>query len=194
MPFRNGKELKLLLEKYEIGYGEYIVSDVVYENQTQGCYCDFMKEEIDKKFGKTFIDSLLSVSDSLYVQNNINGTFDYGICDTRPNYPTDTVSALDEYSEVFQRDFDSKVKYPVGYIKSPGQNTPAFADVRLYVDKSGNASVTSFWFLFDVKQNHRYERYFEREIKRVMRKSGWTPATILKQKVNSDMVMRLGLD
>lgn len=171
-----------------------MVSDVVYEDQTEGCYCDFMKEEIDKKFGKTFIDSLLRVSDSLYVENNISGTFDYTICDTRPNYPKDTVSASDEYSEVFQRDFDTKVKYPVGYIKSPGHNTPAFADVRLYVDKLGNATITSCWFYFDIKKNHRYEKYFENKIQNVMRKTGWTPAIIRKQKVNSDMVMRLGLD
>jgi len=153
-----------------------------------------MKEQIDKKFGKAFIDSLLNLSDSLYVQNNINDTFYYATCDTRPNYPSDTDTNPDEYSEVFQSDFDKSIKYPVGYIKRPNYDSSAFVDVHLYVDKEGQAVITGCWFIFDIKKNHKYENYFEREIAKAMKKKGWTPATIRNQKVNSDMVMRLGFD
>lgn len=193
-PLRSGTEMDSLLKTFGIDYKEEITSDVILEGQTQGCYCDFMKERIDNKFGKTFIDSLLNVLDSLYVQNNINDTFYYAHCDTRPNYPTDTDTHPDEYSEIFQSDFEKSLKYPVGYIKRPNYDSSAFVDVHLYVDKSGNAVITDYWFLFDMKTNHKYEKYFEKEIEKVMRKKGWTPATIRNQKVNSDMVMRLGFD
>ena len=75
-----------LLNKVGIWYREEITSDLIFEDQTQGCYCDFVKEQIDAKFGKTFIDSLLNVSDSLYVLSNLNDTCYYASCDTRPNY------------------------------------------------------------------------------------------------------------
>src|SRR5690606_31339506 len=193
-PLRSGNEMDSLLNNFGIGYKEEMTSDVIFEGQTQGCYCDFMKEQIDNKFGKTFIDSLLNVSDSLYVQNNINDTFYYANCDTRPNYPTDTDMHPDEFSEIFQKDFEKSIKYPAGYIKRPNYDSSAFVDVHLYVDKSGNAVITGYWFLFDMKTNHKYEKHFEREIQKIMRNKGWTPATIRNQKVNSDMVMRLGFD
>lgn len=193
-PLRSGDEMDSLLKTFGIDYKEEITSDVIFEGQTQGCYCDFMKEQIDNKFGKTFIDSLLNVSDSLYVRNKINDTFYYANCDTRPNYPSDTDTHPDEYSEIFQSDFEKSFKYPVGYIKRPNYDSSAFVDVHLYVDKSGNAVITDYWFLFDMKTNHKYEKYFEKEIEKAMRKKGWTPATIRNQKVNSDMVMRLGFD
>lgn len=193
-PLRSSDEMDSLLKTFGIDYKEEITSDVIFEGQTQGCYCDFMKEQIDNKFGKTFIDSLLNVSDSLYVQNNINDTFYYANCDTRPNYPSDTDTNPDEYSEIFQSDFDKSIKYPRGYIKRPNYDSSAFVDVHLYVDKSGKAVVTDYWFLFDMKTNHKYEKNFEKAIEKAMRKTGWTPATIRNQKVNSDMVMRLGFD
>lgn len=191
---RNSKEMDSLLKRFGIGYKEEITSDVIFGDQTQGCYCDFMKEQVDNKFGKSFIDSLLNVSDSLYVQNNINDTFYYANCDTRPNYPNDNDTNPDEYSEVFQSDFDRSIKYPAGYIKRPNYDSSAFVDVHLYVDKAGHAVITGYWFVFDIKANHQYENYFEKEVEKIMKKTGWTPATIRNQKLNSDMVMRLSFD
>ena len=85
-PLRSAHERDSLLNKVGIWYREEITSDLIFEDQTQGCYCDFVKEQIDAKFGKTFIDSLLNVSDSLYVLSNLNDTCYYASCDTRPNY------------------------------------------------------------------------------------------------------------
>lgn len=191
---RNSHEMDSLLNIYGLNYTEEMTSDVVYPDQTQGCYCNYMNEAIEFKYGKKFIDSLLNLSDSLYVQNNLNDTFYYAICNTRPNYPGDTDTHQDEYSEVFQNDFDKSIKYPKGYIKRPNYDSSAFVNVDLYVDKRGRATITGYWFLFDMKTNHRYEKYFESEVEKAMKKTGWTPATARNQKVNSNMVMRLGFD
>ena len=185
-PLRCSNELDSLLGNFGIAYKEEITSDVIFADQTQSCYCDFMKEQLDIKFTKSFFDSLLQVSDSLFVQNNLNDTFYYANCDTRPNYPNDSDTHLDEYSEVFQKELEKYIKYPVGYIKRS-----AFADVHLYVDTVGKAAITWCWFSFERQDNQKYEKYFEKEIERAMKKTAWTPATIRNQKVNSDMVMRV---
>jgi hypothetical protein len=70
---RNSHEMDSLLNILGLGYIEQMTSDVVYPDQTQGCYCDYMNETIETKYGKTFNDSILNLSDSLYVQNNLNG-------------------------------------------------------------------------------------------------------------------------
>lgn len=53
-----------LLKASGLEYTEEMISDVVYPDQTQGCYCDYMNETIEIKYGKKFIDSLLNLSDS----------------------------------------------------------------------------------------------------------------------------------
>jgi len=191
---RNSHEMDSLLNISGLGYTEQMSSDVVYPDQTQGCYCDYMNEVIEIKYGKKFIDSLLNLSDSLYVQNNIADTFYYGNCDTEPNYPGDTATHHDEFSRIFQQDLEKILKYPTGYIKIFNPDSSAFVNVDLYVDKEGNAAITGYWFLFDMKQNHKFEEYFKKIINKAMKKSGWTAATIRNQKVNSDMVMRLYFD
>ncbi len=188
---RSFHEMDSLLNVFGLEYIEEMTSDVIYSGQTQGCYCDYMNETIGVKYGTKFIDSLLNLSDSLYVLNNIAGIFYYENCDTQPNYPTDTDTHHDEYSEIFQKDLDTVLKYPTGYIKRPNYDSSAFVDINLYVDKEGNATITGYWFLFGMKSNHRFENYLKRVINMTMKKSGWTAATIRNQKVNSDMVMRL---
>jgi hypothetical protein len=191
---RSSHEMGLLLDSLELGYTEQMTSDVVYPDQTQGCYCDYMNERIQTKYGVTFIDSLLNLSDSLYVLNNMADTFYYGNCDTNPNYPGDMDTHHDEFSRIFQQDLERTLEYPTGYIKISNPDSSAFVNVDLYVDKEGNASITGYWFLFDMKVNHKYEDYFKNIISKAMKKTGWTPATIRNQKVNSDMVMRLYFD
>jgi hypothetical protein len=191
---RSSHELDSLLNLSGLQYTEEMTSDVVYPDQTQGCYCDYMNETIEAKYGKAFIDSLLNLSDSLYVQNNLTDTFYYANCDTRPNYPGDTDTYQDEFSRVFQEDLEKVLKYPTGYVKRANDDSSAFVNVGLYVDKAGNASITGYWFLFDMKSNHKFEKYFKEVISKAMKKNGWTAATIRNQKVNSDMVMRLGFD
>jgi hypothetical protein len=109
-------------------------------------------------------------------------------------YPGDSDTHPDEFSESFQKDMEKGIKYPSGYIKRPNYDSSAFVNVDLYVDKSGTATITGYWFLFDMKSNHRYEEYFKGEIEKIIRRAGWSPATIRNRKVNSDMVFRLYFD
>lgn len=189
---RSEKELIEILKESKIDFRNQSSSCVVYENQTEHCYCELMQEKINEKYGEKFIDSLLNIAEEKYLNKHINDTMYYAKCDRRPNYPNDKDDSEDEYSEILQKEIDKTLVYPKGYIKRPNYNVSAFVNISFYVDKNGNAKITYFWFLFDIKSNHKFEKYFESELNKIIKTKDWIPAQIRKQNVNSDMVMRYG--
>lgn len=198
-PLRSRVELESLLAESGIEFKEEMTSDVVVEGQTQWCYCGFMEEQIATKFGKGFIDSLIDVSDDWFVKNAIsNGdTVYYGECDVRPRYPGDDVYPDDD-SDSLQADVERALRYPRGYTKLPdfdstasgaGQPT-SFVDLGFFVDTLGRASLTRYWSRFAAEDNHHFDDYFEQEITKAVRRTGWSPALIHGRKVNADMNYR----
>lgn len=190
---RSEKELTLALKQNNIEFRGVIVSDVEYENQTH-CYCEFMEEKIQEKYGKRFIDSILVLSDKLYLKNSINDTLYYADCDKYPNYPNENSEYQDEeYSEVLQNELEKKITYSKGYIKKKKHDDSAFVDIHFYVNKKGEAKILSFWFRFYVETNQKYKRDLEAEIKKYIKTENWTPAQIRGENVNSDMNLRFHL-
>jgi len=187
---RSEKELIEVLKENNIDFRNQGSSCIVYENQTEHCYCELMEEKINQKYGEKFVDSLLNIADEKYLNKHINDTMYYAKCDRRPNYPNDKDDSDDEFSEVMQNQIDDAIMYPIGYIKRPNQDVSAFVNISFYVDKFGNAKITYFWFLFDIKSNHKFEKYFESELIKIIKTKEWKPAQMRKQNVNSDMVMR----
>lgn len=190
---RSQKEMTQLLKKYNIDFTNKGSSCIVYEDQSEYCYCEFMESKIKKRFGEKFIDSLLVEADELYLKNNIDSTFYYANCDSRPMYPGDKDSSPDEQSDVLQKEIDAVLTYPVGYVKRPNYDVSAFTNVSFDVDKQGNAKITSFGFIFDNKANEKFIPYLEKEITSIIKKNEWQPATIRGIKVKSDMVLRIYL-
>jgi hypothetical protein len=187
---RSEKELIEVLKENNIDFRNQGSSCVVYENQTEHCYCELMEEKINQKYGEKFVDSLLNIADEKYLNKHINDTMYYAKCDRRPNYPNDKDDSDDEYSEVMQHEIDNVLIYPKGYIKRPNYDVSAFVNISFYVDKNGNAKITYFGFIFDNKSNPKFEKYFETELSKIIKTTEWKPAQIRKQNVNSDMVMR----
>lgn len=186
---RSRKEMAALLKRYKIDFLSVGSSCVVYENQTEHCYCKVMEAEIEEKFGNKFSDSLLNIADIKYVKDNIDSTFYYGECDVTPGYPGDSTDSSGEYSDVLQKELAKMIEYPEGYVKRKNDNA-AFTDITFEVRKNGEATVKSFYFVFDIKSNHKFEKYFEAQILKYVRTTAWNPATIRGYKVNSDMVFR----
>lgn len=186
------KELIEVLKENNIDFRNEGSSCIVYENQTEHCYCKLMEEKINQKYGKKFVDSLLNIADKKYLNKHINDTMYYAKCDIRPNYPNDKDNSEDEYSEVMQNEIDNAMIYPKGYIERPNYDVAAFVNISFYVDKYGNAKITYFDFLFDIKSNHKFEKYFKNELIKIIKTKDWKPAQMRKQNVNSDMVIRYG--
>ena len=149
-----------------------------------------MDEKINQKYGKKFIDSLLNVADEKYLNKHINDTMYYAECDRRPNYPKDKDDSKDEYSELMQKEIDNAIIYPKGYVKRPNYDVSAFVNISFYVDKDGNSKITYFGFYFDIKSNLKFEKYFESELKKIIKTKEWKPAQMRKRNVNSNMVLR----
>ena len=191
---RSERELKELLKKNNIDFRNQGSSCIVYENQTEHCYCKLMEENINQKYGKKFVDSLVNDADEKYLNNHINDTMYYAKCDKRPNYPNDKDESKDEYSEVMQKEIDDAIKYPKSYIKRPNYDVSSFVDISFFVDKNGNAKITYFSYHFDIKTNHKLEKYFESELKKIIKTKEWKPAQIRNRNVNSDMVLRYGFE
>jgi len=189
---RSEEELTSILKQINIEFRNVASSDIDYENQTH-CYCEFMKEKITEKYGEKIIDSILVLSEKLYLKNSINDTLYYADCDKRPNYPNDNSEYQGEFSEVLQNELEKKITYPKGYIKKPNRNFSAFVDIYFYVNKKGEAKIQSFWFNFDIKTNNKFKNYLESEIKKYIKTENWTPAQIIGENVNSDMNLRFYL-
>jgi|APLak6261690433_1056193.scaffolds.fasta_scaffold15299_1 hypothetical protein len=191
---RYEKELIEILKENNLGFRNEGSSCIVYKDQTENCYCELMDEKINQKYGKKFVDSLLNMADEKYLNKHINDTMYYAECDRRPNYPNDKDDSKDEYSELMQKEIDDAIIYPKGYIKRPNYDASSFVNVYFYVDKDGNAKITHFGFIFDIKSNHKFEKYFESELKRIIKTKEWKPAQMRKRNVNSDMVLRYGFE
>ncbi|WP_298138727.1 hypothetical protein [Flavobacterium sp.] len=191
---RYEKELIEILKENNLEFRNEGSSCIVYKDQTENCYCKLMDEKINQKYGKKFVDSLLNVADEKYLNKQINDTMYYAKCDRRPNYPDDKDDSKDEYSEIMQKEIDNAIIYPKGYIKRPNYDVSSFVNVYFFVDKDGNAKITNLGFIFDIKSNHKFEKYFEKELKRIIKTKEWKPAQIRKRNVNSDMVLRYGFE
>lgn len=191
-PFRNEKEMIALLKQFNISYKPEIISDVITD-QNEGCYCAFMTEKIKDLFGIHFIDSLENKADSIYLTQHINDTIPYTNCDTWARYPGTADNSEREQCSVLQRQFDAHFKYPTGYKISDDNETSAFVDVSFLINKAGQAQIIGYDFLFDIEENHLYEEYFKRNIDKLVKKTGWMPAKIRRQKVVSDCVLRIFL-
>ena len=74
---RSEKELIEILKENKIDFRNQSSSCVVYENQTEHCYCELMQEKINEKYGEKFIDSLLNIADEKYLNKHINDTMYY---------------------------------------------------------------------------------------------------------------------
>ncbi|OXA81078.1 hypothetical protein SAMN05444397_109212 [Flavobacterium aquidurense] len=191
---RSEKEATLVFKQNNIEFKGIVVSDLVDENQTH-CYCSFMKEKIIEKYGEKFIDSILTVSDKLYVKNITNDTLYYANCDKRPNYPNDKSDYQDEFSDVLQKEVETKITYPKDYKnrKNINDSAYAFVDIRFYVNKKGKATIANFNFIYDLQTNHKFDKELKEEIKKYLKTENWKPAQIRGKNVNSDMVFRYEL-
>ena len=179
-----------MLKKYNITYKTELISDVITD-QTEGCYCDFMRDKISERYGSNFIDSVLNVSDSMYLVNNMDDTISYINCDSWAHYPGDPDSSNTEQSSVLQEQCDSKIKYPAGYIKKVDPNESAFVNVYFVITKTGEAAIVGYHFQFSTESNNKYAIYFERQLEKFIKKQGWRPAEIRKQKVASEYTLRV---
>jgi len=184
---RAENEMQILLKQHDIEYQNESSPCVLQDNRNYHCYCEFMQEKINKKFGDGFTDSLLYIADSLWIIKNRDKVFDCSIkssCWDKPAmFPGDSIYDGTNHSGL-QKKFDQLVNYPTDYRIKQGGNSMAMLQVYLEIDENGKAKVTDNQFVvWDSRTkeedfNKKYWAYFKSIAIPLIEKTTWTPAKI----------------
>ena len=190
--YRSHEERIELLKKYNIIHSFVGSTDIIGDmDDGINCYGKFMREKIDEKYGSHFIDSIFNVADELWFSKHINDTINYYYCDSKALYPGDTEDRSDdEYSKTLSQELRNKLIYPEGYVKNASVDYPNYVNISFDVDKYGNAKIRRYDFNFNSESKKQYEKYFENQLGKYIKKTEWTPAQIRGQNVNSDRTIR----
>lgn len=178
-PIKYKSEMTDLLLKQGI-----VVQDLNNYREPGSSYCECMVEEITKRFGRYYIDSLIQLAAEKYFIKHTNDTIDHEDCDTYPAYPGSKEEGSD--NELFQSRFNAQVRYPKGY---RNRNDSASRDVmfiHLIVEKTGEIRIDKFIPLIRNKENGVFTEYLEGQIRNILPQNGWKPATISNHPVHSD--------
>lgn len=184
---RAEKEMQSLLSQSGIEYQDESSPCVIQDNRNYHCYCEFMQEKINEKFGDKFTDSLLYIADSLWIMKNRDRVFDCGSessCWDKPAmFPGDSTYDRTNHSGL-QKEFDKLVKYPTDYRIKQGENSMAMLQIYLDIDENGKAKVTDTQFVIwdsrtkEEDYNKQYWDYFKSIAIPLIERTTWKPATI----------------
>lgn len=187
---RYEKELEKLLSYYNISVKDKIIGCVIRNSQSRNCYCNYMKDRIEFKYGSDFIDSLEVKADIMFLINHRNDTLENYNCDRQPFYPNESTLNDSEHSTVMQKEIDAKLTYPKAYRTKQSNHEKSEVYIRFVVAKNGNASIRSFDFDFLSKRDTIYTEHFENQMKKIIRTTNWKPAQIRNTNVNAYMTYK----
>jgi hypothetical protein len=183
-------ELTELLEHYDIKFENINIRELYINGQTNNCYCDYMKEQIEDIHGPKFADSLLNIADSMYISKNLDKTYEYDAWDKPPLFPGDTTLNPTDHSGL-QQEFENRISYPANYKYKADKKSMAMIKVNLFVDIHGNAKVSECQFVFwnNKTRKEDFNQEFYPEFKRILipliEQTKWKPAKIKSFNVSS---------
>jgi hypothetical protein len=127
-------ELRELCKQNGLVFDFDVMSDVVFEGETQGCYGNYMDKIIIEKYGVEFKENLHKKADSLFLArtNLENKSVEYWDCDERPRLPTEIKRTTDEFPCISVADLDIK--------ESKGEYGWPFIDLNFMVEKDSTIS------------------------------------------------------
>lgn len=107
---RYEKELEQLCKEKGLVYEVELISDVIFEGQTQGCYGMYMDKIIEEKYGANFKEMMHQKADSLFLENiqKQNEAVQYWDCDERPRLPNEKERKNDYLCTIFVKDINIK--------------------------------------------------------------------------------------
>ncbi|MBS1509081.1 MAG: hypothetical protein JSS79_20755 [Bacteroidetes bacterium] len=192
-PLRYENELKEVVKRYGLKLDYEFGDDFVFQNQTQGCYKDYMDKKLTERFGKNFKITQHVKADSLFLINHLNDTICSWDCDKEPKFASKRIGP---------DGIDVEVKLPVKEQRnewtSNGRKLFAvyrpFMDIQFTVDKQGNvATFEQLYFNSQRDENIVFKDQLWMLAKKEIetKYSKWTPATIRGVNVNSSHVIRV---
>ena len=192
-PFRQETEFIDLLKNHGIKYKDLGPPPDVLPID-RNCYRETMDYYIQKKFGRSFIDSLMKEADTLMVYNSRSEFIEYYACDERPHRPSSKPG--------YDNSLTAKVDLPIRKFRkewktSNGEDMFAvyrpFMDIGFNIDTTGK--ISNFHlnnFNPELDWNEKYkDSLFTLGVERIKEDSIWVPGKILAFKVRTDNNVRV---
>ena len=186
---RYENELRQLCRKNGFYYSVDMISDVVFEGQTQGCYGAYMDNILIEKFGTGFKEKLRAKADSLFLAkaNTQNKTVQYWDCDERPRLPNE-VKRTDDYLTTIKVN-----KLDIEKDESAYGGWPFF-DLGFIVEK--DSTISGFYisnFVPHLDKNEKFKTdLFKLAVQELNENySKWVPGTIKGIPVRTDNNVRI---
>ncbi|MFL9834606.1 hypothetical protein [Chryseobacterium terrae] len=186
--YKGNAEMNELLKKNNIEVDSALTYCMVRSN-LQNCYANVMRQEINKKFGSKFIDSLRKVAEVEYVKKNPSKIFRFEECDWVSRYPGD--KSYEEFSKSYEKDFWKAVEYPEDFEYRKDKELYSSMGARFILYKTGKISDIKIDVNFQNKKNYKYSSYFINQLKEFVQNTKWLPAKSSGIPVNSEMEITL---
>jgi len=186
--YRSNKEMNKLLSNYNIGVGS-AVSYCTVPGELQNCYAYKMRQEIDKRYGKKFIDSLRTIAEKQYVENNLNKIYAFEECDTISRYPND--KSYKDFFKNYKNDFFKIAKYPEDFEFRKEKDKYSWISADFILHKNGKVTDIDVELRFQNKKNYKYSAYYTKKIKEFILETKWIPAKSMGITVNSKVPLTI---
>lgn len=185
---RSNEEMNMLLSKYNISIDSANYYCTV-PGELQNCYAHKMEQEIDKRFGKNFIDSLRNVAEKLYVKNNPNKIYDFEECDTISIYPNSKSNS--DFFKNYKNDFFKIAEYPKDFEFRNENDSYSWISGDFILHKDGTVTNIDIELSFQNKKNYKYSSYFTNKLKEFILNTKWIPAKSMGETVNSKVPLTI---
>ncbi|WP_312761792.1 hypothetical protein [Epilithonimonas sp.] len=188
--FLPASELEIILRENNISWGGYYMgSDIGGYNGE--CYELYMTKETEKKYGKDFIDNLLKKSVSDYVQKNPDLIFKHSdfLEWTYNGSYLDFMYGNDDLNKAFFSTFS----YPHNYQSyKPSDKYKSLSDVSILLNENGKLlKIVSFHHHIYNSANNRFVPYLEKNLRKFVEKSIFSPATYSGFPVKAEINLRI---
>jgi hypothetical protein len=178
------KYLETLCINNNMRFKKELISDVIFNAQTQGCYGAVMDNYIVLNYDKDFKERLFHQADSILLAHN--DTVDYSSCEKRPK-----ILGKNDDETTFSISLTHQLAKEVKMGK--GNDMP-FMDIGFYIDKSGLSSgfFLNYFMDADYQSNQKVkEELFNMAIAEIKKVKKWEPGVYAGEKVNTEFNVRV---
>ena len=186
--YRSNVEMNKLLSNHNIRIDSASHYCTV-PGELQNCYANKMEQEIDKRFGENFIDSLRTIAEKQYVKNNPNKIYEFEECDTLSRYPND--KNYSDFFETYKNDFFIIAEYPKDFEFRNEKDSYSWISADFILHKDGTVTDIDIELTFQNKKNYKYSSYFTTKLEEFILKTKWVPAKSMGVVVNSKIPLTI---
>jgi hypothetical protein len=171
--YESDSELDLILSRYNIKtipQGIFCTAP----SDKQFCYGDLMNKEIERKFGKYFIEEKRIEAEKAYVRKNINKIFSSSDCERNHSiYPF--TKNLDDFLEKYDKDYFKTFLYPQDYIHRKENDLYSWTTVEFVLTVNGELRNLRVNSSFRQPYNEKFAKDFNTRAINFVKKIKWIP-------------------